>query len=93
VFLDGVLEVLCFIVTPCDFLLLQNRRSIDQSNQDLEEMTSDIAMKKVHAKVFMAAWLDLLATATAAAAASGGGGGESQHGGQTATETTVASGL
>jgi len=35
VFLDGVLEVLCFIVTPCDFLLLlllllQNRRSIDQ---------------------------------------------------------------
>eukprot|EP01046_Picozoa_sp_COSAG06_P103652 COSAG06_NODE_49829_length_322_cov_68.291480_1_plen_26_part_10 len=26
-------------------------------------MTSDIAMKKVHAKVFMAAWLDLLATA------------------------------
>eukprot|EP01046_Picozoa_sp_COSAG06_P029983 COSAG06_NODE_2822_length_6230_cov_332.215299_1_plen_60_part_00 len=59
-------------------------------------MTSDIAMKKVHAKVFMAAWLDLLATATAAAAAaaaSGGGGGESQHGGQTATETTVASGL
>ena len=75
-------------------LLLQNRRSIDRSNQDLEEMTSDIAMKKVHAKVFMAAWLDLLATATAAAAAaSGGGGGESQHGGQTATETTVASGL
>jgi hypothetical protein len=91
------LKTLCFIVTLCDLLLLllllQNRRSIDRSNQDLEEMTSDIAMKKVHAKVFMAAWLDLLATATAAAAASGGGGGESQHGGQTATETTVASGL
>lgn len=58
-------------------------------------MTSEIAMKKIHAKVFMAAWLDLLANAAAAAAtaASGGGGGESQHGGQTATETTVASGL
>ena len=46
-------------------------------------MTSEIAMKKIHAKVFMAAWLDLLANAAAAAAtaASGGGGGESQHGG------------
>ena len=47
-------------------------------------MTSEIVMKKIHAKVFMAARLDLLANAAAAAAAtaaSGGGGGESQHGG------------